>query len=185
MPETIRGEPFGQGIDRQQPTDLIRFDRSIGTVQDLNQGILKRQSIGTVLDQSTDGDLRSNGIQTLLAFEVSGGAEALAGQKAGDLQAARRVLKLKLKNREVGILGTDKPVATSNRGHQGRGFPHHQGLDPAHPGVVHVVAWVIAEQVADQQQIQRRQSSSELGTDTVQGQNGTVKGERPWRRRCC
>ena len=173
--EPIRANPFGEGIHREKPADAGGFDRRRGAVQHLDQRILKGDAVGAVFHQTTDGHGGTNGVETLLAFEVSRRTEAFARQETAHLQATGRVLQLELNDGEVGVPWADESVATANRGDDRGCFPRHQRLNAAHRGVIDMITGVIAEQVADQKQADRSQPCREFRTHTTDLGDGTIE----------
>ena len=108
-------------------------------------------------------------------MEIGGIAEALSGQKAGHLDPTRRILKLQLDDREVGVAWTGEAVAATHRGDDRRCFTRHKSLNPSQCRIVDIVPGVMRDQITHQQQTETGQTFGKFRADPFHLSQGGVQ----------
>ena len=176
----ISREPLREPVHGQEPADLAALQGRIRALQHLHQGVLEAGAVGGFLHQATHRHRAAGRELALLGFQPARRTEAFASKKPRHPQAAGWILQLQFQDREVGIAGAGEAAAAPHRGHdRGRGA-RLQGGDAHQVGVVEVVARVIADQVAGDEQAQGGQFFGTLGAnaaDLAQGGLGLEAGE--------
>ena len=62
-------------------------------------------------------------------MQIRGIAETLSGQETRHLDASRRILKLQLNDREIGVAWTGEAMAATDGGHDRGRLARHQRFD--------------------------------------------------------
>ena len=167
-PQPLGREPFGEAVDGHQPADLLGADWGSRGVEHLDQRILEAGAVGAVAHKAADGHTAAAGKLALLGLEPAGVGEAPTQQKPADTHAARKVLQLQLQDRQVGIARAGEGVAAPHRRHHRGGAAGLERRDPHEMGVVEIVARIVLQKVAADQQTQTRQQGRGAWPDTLQ-----------------